>query len=203
MSDINSDYESIREIKTQFEKLKEISGIYPDYEYGKELEELFKINFDEMSDGVVAMFNNKDLYVELIDDSLELPSYAYETDSGFDLYSTEDVVIPKFGRSLVSTGIKLGIPEGYEIQIRPKSGLAINQGLTVLNTPGTIDAGYTGEIKVIIFNTNNIEVLIKKGSKIAQAVLSPVVSGKHVNIIKTSSVETRDRGDNGFGSTGI
>ena len=101
------------------------------------------------------------------------------------------------------TGIKLSFPEGYEIQVRPKSGLALKQGLTVLNTPGTVDQGYTGEIQVIVFNTNNYSVMIPKGMKIAQAVLCPVVSGKMVEFELVGSVEDKDRGDNGFGSTGI
>jgi len=81
--------------------------------------------------------------------------------------------------------------------------LAINQGLTVLNTPGTVDSGYNGEIKVIIFNTNNTSVTIPKGTKIAQAVLSPVVNGKYVDLIQVNKVGDGDRGDNGFGSTGL
>lgn len=131
------------------------------------------------------------------------PTYAYPTDSGMDLYSTESVTIEPFGRSLVSTGIHFDIPEGYEIQIRSKSGLAIKEGLMVLNSPGTVDMGYTGEIKVIIFNTNNHEVRISKKQKIAQAVLCPVVSGKWVNLVKVDNIEDKDRSDKGFGSTGI
>jgi dUTP pyrophosphatase len=89
------------------------------------------------------------------------------------------------------------------LQIRPKSGLAINKGLTVLNTPGTVDNGYTGEIKVILFNTNNYAVTVEKGTKIAQGVLCPVFYGEFVNIIEVEDVENGDRGDNGFGSTGL
>jgi deoxyuridine 5'-triphosphate nucleotidohydrolase len=97
----------------------------------------------------------------------------------------------------------LSIPDEYEIQVRPKSGLAINQGLTVLNTPGTVDSGYNGEIKVIVFNTNNLPVTISKGTKIAQAVLCPVVNGTYVNLQLIDKIEDKDRGNNGFGSTGI
>jgi len=131
------------------------------------------------------------------------PSYAYETDSGFDLHSTEEITVPPFGRVLVPTGLFFDIPDGYEIQVRSKSGLAIKQGLMVLNSPGTVDQGYTGEIKTIIFNTNNNEIRIEKGQKIAQAVLCPVVSGKWINLIQTKKIEDKDRSDNGFGSTGI
>jgi dUTP pyrophosphatase len=130
-------------------------------------------------------------------------SYNYESDSGFDLYSTEEITIPAFGRALVPTGIVLDIPEGFEVQIRSKSGLALNQGLMVLNSPGTIDQGYIGEIKVIIFNTNNHSVIVEKGMKVAQAVLANVVSGKFVELNKIENIGQKERGSNGFGSTGI
>jgi dUTP pyrophosphatase len=130
-------------------------------------------------------------------------SYNYESDSGFDLYSIEEITIPAFGRALVPTGIVLDIPEGFEVQIRSKSGLALNQGLMVLNSPGTIDQGYIGEIKVIIFNTNNHSVVVERGMKVAQAVLSNVVSGKFVTLNKIENVDQKERGSNGFGSTGI
>jgi dUTP pyrophosphatase len=131
------------------------------------------------------------------------PVYAYETDSGFDLHSTEQIVLGEFGRELVPTGLHIDIPDGYEIQVRSKSGLAIKQGLMVLNSPGTVDQGYTGEIKVIIFNTNPHPITIDKGQKIAQAVLSPVVCGKWVKFVKVKNIEDKDRSDKGFGSTGI
>ena len=130
------------------------------------------------------------------------PSYAYPTDSGFDLRANENVNFSGFERKLVSTGLFVNIPEGYEIQVRPKSGLAINKGLSVLNTPGTVDQGYTGEIKVIVINMSNHPQEIKIGDKIAQAVLCPVVPGKLVNLKRVLNVEEKDRGDNGFGSTG-
>ena len=131
------------------------------------------------------------------------PKYNYGSDSGFDLHSVEDIVIGAFGRALVPTGLSFDIKDGYEIQVRSKSGLAINQGLMVLNSPGTVDNGYTGEVKVIVFNTNNHEVSISKGMKIGQAVLCPVVNGDWVDLDEKDSVEKKDRNDNGFGSTGI
>jgi dUTP pyrophosphatase len=131
------------------------------------------------------------------------PKYAYYTDSGFDLYSTEDKWIHPFDRGLVPTGIHMDIPDGYEIQVRSKSGLALKQGLMVLNSPGTVDQGYTGEIQVIIFNTSKERVKIEKGQKIAQAVLCPVVSGKWINLIEKKEINTKDRNENGFGSTGL
>jgi len=131
------------------------------------------------------------------------PKYAYYTDSGFDLYSTEDKWIHPFDRALIPTGLHFDIPSGYEIQVRSKSGLALNQGLMVLNSPGTVDQGYTGEIKIILFNTTNQKVKIEKGQKIAQAVLCPVVSGKWINLIEKKEINSKDRNENGFGSTGV
>jgi dUTP pyrophosphatase len=131
------------------------------------------------------------------------PNFAYPTDSGMDLYSTESLTIEPFGRMLVPTGIHFDVPENYEIQVRSKSGLALKQGLMVLNSPGTVDQGYTGEIKVILFNTTNNPVEIQEGQKIAQAVVCPVVCGKWLNLIKVDKINDKDRSDNGFGSTGI
>jgi dUTP pyrophosphatase len=108
-----------------------------------------------------------------------------------------------FDRILIPTGLHMDIPEGYEIQVRSKSGLALKQGLMVLNSPGTVDQGYTGEIQVIMFNTTKEKIKIEKGQKIAQAVLAPVVSGKWVNLVERSEIKSKDREDKGFGSTGI
>jgi dUTP pyrophosphatase len=141
-------------------------------------------------------------FVKLNPETIE-PMYNYEGDSGFDLYSTEEIVIEAFGRALIPTGLAFDIKDGYEIQVRSKSGLAINQGLFVLNSPGTVDSGYLGEVKVILFNTNKESVTIKKGMKVGQAVLSPVVNGKWVELVKKDKIDKKDRGDKGFGSTGI
>lgn len=131
------------------------------------------------------------------------PSYNYESDSGFDLYSVEKVLFQPFERKLVSTGLFFSIPENYEIQVRTKSGLALNQGLVVLNSPGTVDQGYTGEIKVVLMNMNNSDIIIEEGQKIAQGVLCPVVSGKWVKLVEQNTIKQNERGSNGFGSTGI
>jgi dUTP pyrophosphatase len=113
------------------------------------------------------------------------------------------VTIEGLGRGLVPTGLSFDIKDGYEIQVRSKSGLAINQGLMCLNSPGTVDNGYTGEVKVIIFNTNKEPFTITKGMKVAQAVLCPVVNGGWVYLDEKNEVTKKDRNDNGFGSTGI
>jgi dUTP pyrophosphatase len=147
----------------------------------------------------------KKLDLEYVNENSEIkePEYAYETDSGFDLRSTEEVWVQANDRKLIPTGLRFNIPDGYEIQVRSKSGLALNQGLMVLNSPGTVDKNFTGEVKVIIFNTTNERVKIEKGQKIAQAVLCPVVNGKWVNLIKVEELGQTDRSDKGFGSTGL
>jgi dUTP pyrophosphatase len=111
--------------------------------------------------------------------------------------------IQPLSRALVPTGLKFNIKDGYEIQVRPKSGLAINQGLTVLNTPGTVDSGYDGEVKVILYNSTQNTIEIIKGQKIAQACVCPVVNGRWLNPIEVNEITDKDRGSNGFGSTGI
>jgi dUTP pyrophosphatase len=199
----NIDDELWKQIQQTFNQIKQDTGIEPEEDYIKELEDMLGMSVADMNEGHMTMMKTRNLGVELVHEDAKVPSYAYPSDSGFDLRSTIEINIPPFGRALIPTGIKLSIPEEYEIQVRPKSGLALNQGLTVLNTPGTVDSGYVGEIKVIVFNTNNETVTISKGMKIAQAVLCPVVCGKYVLFESTNKVEDKDRGDKGFGSTGL
>lgn len=191
------------EIEKQFQKIQDEIGVQPDDEYQKELEDMLGMSFEEMENQINEMSKTRTIMVELLHEDAVLPKYAYPSDSGFDLHATEEIIIGPFGRALVPTGLKVSFEEGYEIQVRPKSGLAIKQGLTVLNTPGTVDQGYTGEIQVIVFNTNNTTVTIPKGMKVGQGVLCPVVQGKYVTIEQVGQVEDKDRGNNGFGSTGI
>ena len=199
----NIDDEIWKQIQQTFNQIKQDTGIEPEEDYIKELEDMLGMSVDDMNEGHMTMMKTRTLGVELVHEDAKVPSYAYPSDSGFDLRSTIEINIPPFGRALIPTGIKLSIPEEYEIQVRPKSGLALNQGLTVLNTPGAVDSGYNGEIKVIVFNTNNETVTVSKGMKIAQAVLCPVVCGKYVSLELMDKVEDKDRMNNGFGSTGI
>ena len=203
MNQLGYDPKIYEEILKQFEKIKLESGIEPDDENQKEFEDLFGIDFDDLDEQIAINAKTKYIEIELVHEDAVFPKYAYPSDSGFDLHSTQDLTIGPFGRILVPTGIKVSFQEGYEIQVRPKSGLAIKQGLTVLNTPGTVDQGYTGEIQVIVFNTNNYTVMIPKGMKVAQAVLCPVINGKYVRFEQVDTLDEKDRGDNGFGSTGI
>jgi dUTP pyrophosphatase len=202
-SNENMDQDIWKQIQQTFNQIKQDTGIEPEEDYIKELEDMLGMSVDDMNETHMTMMKTRTLGVELVHEDAKVPSYAYPSDSGFDLRSTIEINIPPFGRSLIPTGIKLSIPEEYEIQVRPKSGLALNQGLTVLNTPGTVDSGYVGEIKVIVFNTSNETVTVSKGMKIAQAVLCPVMCGKYVSFESTNKVEDKDRGDKGFGSTGL
>ena len=161
------------------------------------------IDFNELEKTLDEYQPKIGLYYTNTNETLPQPEYAYITDSGFDLRSTEELIIKAGERALVGTGLSFDIPDGYEIQVRSKSGLALKQGLMVLNSPGTIDFGFTSEIKVILFNTSKEDVTISLGQKIAQAVLCPVVSGKWVNLVKTDKIDDKDRNNNGFGSTGV
>jgi dUTP pyrophosphatase len=161
------------------------------------------IDFNELEKTLDEYQPKIGLYYTNTNETLPQPEYAYITDSGFDLRSTEELVVKAGERALVGTGLSFDIPDGYEIQVRSKSGLALKQGLMVLNSPGTIDFGYISEIKVILFNTSKEDVTISLGQKIAQAVLCPVVCGKWVNLVKTDKIEDKDRNNNGFGSTGL
>jgi dUTP pyrophosphatase len=196
--------EQLEEIKAQFEKIKIEEGFEPDEQYQKELEDFINLSFGkEFENELIDSYSRKTIKVKKLHLDAVLPKYNYPTDSGFDLHSIEEVILPPFGRALVPTGLSFQFDEGFEIQVRPKSGLAINQGLTVLNTPGTVDQGYSGEIKVIVFNTNNTTVTIPKGMKVAQGVLCPVMNGGKVDIVDVAELDETDRGNNGFGSTGI
>ena len=129
-----------------------------------------------------------------------LPTRAHENDAGLDLYAAVQVGIPVLGRNLVSTGIAVAIPPGHVGYITPRSGLAHSNGITVLNSPGTIDAGYTGEIKVNLVNHGQAPYVITPGQRVAQLVIHRIVTPV---IEEVDQLEPSDRSENGFGSTGI
>ncbi len=134
-------------------------------------------------------------------EGLPLPSYMSSGAAGMDLYAAcaETILLKPLERALVPTGFAIAIPEGYEAQIRPRSGLALKQGITCLNTPGTIDSDYRGEVGVILVNLSNQEVQIKRGDRIAQMVIHSVEKAEW---IETASLASSERGQGGFGSTG-
>lgn len=135
-----------------------------------------------------------------IDSSAILPSYAHPGDAGMDLCSVEECSIAPGSRRLVKTGLAMMLPPGYEAQVRPRSGLALKKGVTVLNTPGTIDEGYRGEIGVILANFGEEEFAIAKGDRIAQMVIAPCTRAA---VEEVSSLDETERGSGGFGSTGV
>ena len=201
--------EKINEFREQMKMIKNLQSNLNDIDMSDTNKMLETLGIDV--DMIENMFNesvtsnitrNVDLKFKNESDNKD-PNYAYKSDSGFDLRSTEDVWVFANNRKLIPTGLRFDIPEGFEIQVRSKSGLALNHGLMVLNSPGTVDSGYQGEVKVIIFNTTNENIKIEKGQKIAQAVLCPVITGGLVNLIKVEEIGEKDRNDNGFGSTGI
>jgi dUTP pyrophosphatase len=190
------------DLQEEMDKIKYSLMKESDENLYKEISEDFGIDLRGLEEEMKKSLSKVDLPYTSDDPSVKL-KYNYITDSGFDLYSTEDILIEGFGRALVPTGIRFDIGEGFEIQVRSKSGLALKQGLMVLNSPGTVDEGYTGEVQVIIFNTNKEPFQITKGMKVAQAVLSKCFSGRVVNLVKVDKINDKDRGTNGFGSTGI
>lgn len=129
-----------------------------------------------------------------------LPAYAHPSDAGMDLRSVDELVVPPGKRALVHTGLVMLLPPAYEAQVRPRSGLALKAGVTVLNTPGTIDSGYRGEVGVILINLGEVPFAVRKGDKIAQLVIAPVTQPQ---VVETDVVDETDRGAGGFGSTGV
>jgi len=138
--------------------------------------------------------------IQKINNDAIIPHYVHKGDAGMDLYSVEDAVLAAGERKLIGTGLKFEIPMGFELQVRPKSGLAANFGVTVLNAPGTVDCGYRGEVKVILFNSSKNDYQVKKGEKIAQAVIARY---EEAEIEEAQELSETSRGEGGFGSTGL
>jgi len=139
------------------------------------------------------------LKIQKIMDDVKVPCYANPGDAGMDLYAAEACVLQPGERKLVSTGIKIALPQGYEAQVRPKSGLAIKYGISIVNTPGTIDEGYRGVIGVIMINHGSEAFTVEKNNKIAQMVINKV---ENLEIEEVSELDETVRGEGGFGSTG-
>lgn len=142
---------------------------------------------------------NNQLKVKLIKEDAKLPQYANPGDAGLDLFSVEEKIIKPGEFALIATGISLELPPGTEAQVRPRSGLALKHGITVLNSPGTIDEGYRGEVKVMLINHGKKEFKVEKHMRIAQMVVAPVT---RMNVIEVEEISDSVRGEGGFGSTG-
>ena len=132
-------------------------------------------------------------------EGLTLPAYATDGAAGMDVLSAEDVILQPGERWPVATGLAVAIPHGYEIQVRPRSGLALKHGIGVPNSPGTIDSDYRGELKVILINHGQTSFEVRRGDRIAQLVLAPVV---RASWLKVEELDETARGEGGFGSTG-
>lgn len=132
-------------------------------------------------------------------EGLPLPSYASEGAAGLDIVAAESLTLEPGARHAVATGFAIAIPEGYEVQVRPRSGLALKHGITCLNTPGTIDSDYRGEVKVILANLGSEPFEVVRGERIAQMIPAQVT---HAIFIETEKLCTTERGTAGFGSTG-
>jgi len=141
------------------------------------------------------------IQIKKLSDSVSIPKYETSGSSGMDVaaHIENNIIINPGEKALVSTGFSVAIPRGYEIQIRPRSGLAAKKNITVLNTPGTIDADYRGEIKVILINLGKEKFVIENGERIAQMVVCPVVQA---NLEEVKELSNTERGSAGFGSTG-
>jgi dUTP pyrophosphatase len=144
--------------------------------------------------------NKMKLKISKLDESAVIPRYEHLNDSGLDLISIDESEILPGETKLIHTGISIQLPQGTEAQIRPKSGLALKYQITVLNTPGTVDEGYRGEIGVILINHGMHSFRVTKGMKIAQMVITPVI---HVEVEEVDELSNTSRGAGGFGSTGI
>ena len=139
--------------------------------------------------------------VKRLDDSVGLPTYAYEGDAGLDLRASESVVLRPFERRLIGTGIAVAIPDGYAGFVQPRSGMALRQGLSMANTPGLVDSHYRGELKVCAINLDpNTEIHISRGDRIAQLVIQRVPT---VDLVEVKELDETDRGLGGFGSSGV
>lgn len=139
--------------------------------------------------------------VKRLDPTVEIPRYAHPTDAGLDLRSNETLDLAPFERKLVPTGIAIALPDGYAGFVQPRSGLAIKKGLSVVNTPGLIDAHYRGELKIILINLDPHETIhIERGERIAQLVIQEVPT---VELVEVEELDETDRGVGGFGSSGV
>ncbi|MEQ9115709.1 MAG: dUTP diphosphatase [Rickettsiales bacterium] len=150
------------------------------------------------------MTNKISIKLKISSQSRDLPMPKYETlgSAGMDLMASidESIILSPGERKLIPTGLSIALPVGYEAQVRPRSGLAIKHGMTVLNTPGTIDSDYRGEIMVILANLSDVEFKIERGMRIAQIVFAPVTRGEFSVV---DNLDSTTRGEKGFGSTGI
>lgn len=142
--------------------------------------------------------------IKRLENNLDLPLPTYETpdSAGMDLRAAinENITIKSGERALIKTGFAMAMSRGYEAQVRPRSGLALKKGITVLNTPGTVDADYRGEVGVILFNSSNEDFVVERGMRIAQMIIAPCIQAA---VVEVEDLDDTTRGTGGFGSTGV
>lgn len=197
---------SVTPIEDLTEELNNLESLIGEIENDNSLsksKKSFLINFlrqsAELTESIVKIPREfVEVKIQKIHEDAIIPQYAHTTDAGADIYAIEDIAVKPHTTVLVKTGLKVAIPTGYEIQIRPRSGMSLKTTMRVANTPGTIDAGYRGEVCVIMENTGNLTYNISKGDKIAQMVVMPVPM---IKWIETNELDITDRGEGGFGST--
>jgi len=141
-----------------------------------------------------------EIKVKKLRDDAILPNYAHNGDAGMDVYSCESYTLQSLERKLFPTGLAFEVPKGFEMQIRPKSGLAFNHGISIVNTPGTLDSTYRGELGIILINTDKEPYEVKKGQKIAQIIIAKY---EEAEIKQVDELSETERGEGGFGSTGL
>jgi len=197
-------------MKATLEQLENFSKSLSDSEAGNDDNVIFKDmgldleSLSKMQDEAFADMSNTIDILYLNKSKLEDPKYNHKEDSGFDIRANidDDITISSLERVLVPTGLHFQIHEDYELQIRPRSGLAAKHGISVLNTPGTVDSNYRGEIKIILVNLSKEDYTIKRGDRVAQGVVSYVLKQKWGKLKKVKTLNTTSRNDGAFGSTG-
>ena len=197
-------------MKATLEQLEKMSKSFSDDEAGNDDEAIFKeVGLDleslaKIQDEAFADMSNTIDILYVNKSKLENPKYNHREDSGFDIRANieGDITLSTLERTLIPTGLHFQIHEDYELQIRPRSGLSIKYGITVLNTPGTVDSNYRGEVKVILINLSKEDYTIKRGDRIAQGVVSYVLKQKWGNLKKVDSLNATSRDSGAFGSTG-
>tara|TARA_R110000787_G_scaffold40066_11_gene99870 strand:- start:9338 stop:9967 length:630 start_codon:yes stop_codon:yes gene_type:complete len=208
MKDLINKLKDLRNVAQTIQSLDEGNMPTPK-ELQKTMEDTLGVSIEELDNmDISSAFEDSQPKVEVkfINKSTnQNPSYIYKGDSGFDFRANlkETMVIEPMGRALVPTGLFFEIPFGYELQVRPKSGLAIKKGIMVLNTPGTVDSNYRGEIQIILINLSKEDYIIEHGDRIAQGVVCPILNKDWSVMSEVDVLSPSDRQDGAFGSTGI
>ena len=202
-------YENLKNVIGQLGKLKELTSQINEVsdgestlkeQWGIDLEDLEKLKVDNVN------ISKPKIEIKFINKSSnENPSYFYNGDSGFDFRANlkeEKITIKSGSREIIPTGLYFEVPRGYELQVRPRSGLAAKHGITVLNTPGTVDSNYRGEIKIILINLGEDDFVVENGDRISQGVISSVLDNVWGELKSVKVLSDTNRQDSGFGSTG-